>query len=109
MPLYEYRCAQCGPFDHRRVPEEANAPLPCPRCGAPARRVYTAPATPSRSGPRGGGGAGGRGRGVPGRGGGPLAGAGAADRARVDRALSGEPVVTGRPQGRPLPSRGHPH
>ena len=89
MPLYEYRCAQCGPFDHRRVTEEANAPLPCPRCGAPARRVYTAPATRTRTGP--------------------LAGAGSADRARVDRALSGEPVVTGRPQGRPLPSRGHPH
>lgn len=89
MPLYEYRCPQCGPFDHRRETARANEPLPCPQCAAPARRVYTAPATPARSGP--------------------LAGAGAADRARVDRALSGEPVVTGRPQGRRLPTRGHRH
>jgi putative FmdB family regulatory protein len=87
MPLYEYRCEQCGPFDHRRDAEQANVPVPCPRCEAPARRVYTPPWTRT----------------------GPAAGASAAERARVDRALSGEPVVTGRPQGRPVPSRGHRH
>lgn len=89
MPLYEYRCAQCGPFDVRRDAEQASAPLPCPECSAPARRVYTAPGTRIRTGS--------------------LAGAGAADRARVDRALSGEPTVTTRPSGRPLPGRNHRH
>ncbi len=42
MPLYEYRCPQCGPFDVRRTLEEASTPLSCPTCTAPARRVYTA-------------------------------------------------------------------
>jgi putative FmdB family regulatory protein len=89
MPLYEYRCEQCGPFDHRRDTDQASAPLDCPLCAAPARRVYTAPGIRTRKGP--------------------LAGAGRADRARADRALTGEPVVTGPPQGRRLPFSGHPH
>lgn len=89
MPLYEYRCADCGPFDHWRDPDQANAPLTCPRCSAPARRVYTAPGIHKRTAP--------------------LAGAGTADRARIDRALTGEPTVTTRPGRRPLPVHGHRH
>ncbi len=89
MPLYEYRCAQCGPFDHRRDAEQASTPLTCPRCWAPARRVYTPPAIHKRTGP--------------------LAGASAADRARVDRALTGEPTVTTQLGGRPLPAHSHRH
>jgi putative FmdB family regulatory protein len=89
MPLYEYRCPLCGPFDLRRDVEQASAPLSCPTCAAPARRVYTAPGTTTR--------------------GGSLSGASATDRRRVDRALSGEPVVTGRPRGRRLPTGGHHH
>lgn len=89
MPLYEYRCPQCGPFDVRRTLEEASTPLSCPACTAPARRVYTPPGTASLNRL--------------------LSGAGAADRRRVDRALSGEPVVTGPPRGRRLPTGGHPH
>lgn len=87
MPLYEYRCAQCGAFEHRRDTEHANAPLLCPACSAPARRIYTAPHTRT----------------------GPLARADAADRARIGRALTGEPVITPAPQGRPLPTRSHRH
>lgn len=89
MPTYEYRCEQCGPFDQRRDAEQANAPLTCPRCWAPARRVYTPPGIHKRTGS--------------------LAEAGAAGRARIDRALTGEPTVTTRPRGRPLPVHGHRH
>ena len=89
MPLYTYRCTDCGPFDSRRGVDEAALPLPCPTCAGPARRVYTAPGLRSRSGP--------------------LAGAGAADRALVDRALTGEPTVTSRPTGRRLPGGTHRH
>ena len=89
MPLYEYRCPQCGPFDLRRAVEEASAPLSCPTCDAPVRRVYTAPGTATLNGP--------------------LSGAAAAERARVDRARSGEPVVTGPGRGRRLPTGGHHH
>jgi putative FmdB family regulatory protein len=89
MPLYEYRCPQCGPFDLRRAVEEASAPLECPTCDAPARRVYSAPGTTSVKGP--------------------LSRASAAERARIDRSLSGEPVVTGPARGRRLPTGGHHH
>ena len=89
MLLYEYRCPQCGPFDSRRDAEQANVPLPCPTCSTAARRVYTAPGTTVRTGA--------------------LAGASRHDRARIDRAISGEPTVSGRPGGRPLPARGHRH
>ena len=89
MPLYEYRCQQCGPFDHRRSAEDASRPLPCPRCSTPANRVYTPLASPTRIRTS--------------------TAVNAVDRARVDRARSGEPVITGPPAGRRLRSRGHPH
>lgn len=89
MPVYEYRCPACGPFDVRRGFEQAVQPAPCPTCSSPARRVYTAPATRSRSGP--------------------FAGASAADRALLDRARSGEPTLTTARSGPRLPSRPHRH
>ena len=89
VPLYEYRCPRCGPFDRRRDPEQASAPLPCPTCSASARRVYTVPATTTRRGP--------------------LAGASPSDRARIDRAISGEPTITGQSTGRRLPRPAHHH
>ncbi len=84
MPLYEYRCQHCGPFDHRRSAEDASRPLPCPRCSTPANRVYTPLASPTRNRTSTAANA-------------------------VDRAHSGEPVITGPPAGRRLHSRGHPH
>lgn len=89
MPLYEYRCPQCGPFDRRRDPEQASAPMPCPTCSASARRVYTVPATTTRKGS--------------------LAGAGQRDRALIERAQSGEPRVTSQPAGRRCHRPAHHH
>ena len=45
MVTYQYRCADCGDVDVRRAMGEATARLPCPRCGATARRLYTSPHT----------------------------------------------------------------
>ncbi len=90
MPLYEFRCPQCGPFDLRRDMQDVADAAVCPSCDQPARRVYTV----SAGRPWGG----------------PLRDAGKADRARVERARSGEPVITGPPSGRRFPRRsGHHH
>jgi putative FmdB family regulatory protein len=82
MPLYEFRCSGCGPFELHRAMQDAAATAPCPACATPAPRHY--------------------GVGVPRRPGGALRDAGRADRGRVDRARSGEPVFTGPPSGRRL-------
>ena len=84
MPLYEFRCPECGPFERHRAMAQASTPVPCPTCSGPAPRVYT----PLRA--------------LIGRG----SGAGAD---RLDRAVSGEPVITGRPTGRRLPRTAHRH
>jgi putative FmdB family regulatory protein len=89
VPLYEYHCPRCGPFDRRRDHEQATVPMACPTCSAAARRVYTAPATMVRRGP--------------------LAGASPGDRARIDRAISGEPTVDAQPGGRRPPRPAHHH
>ncbi len=35
MPIYEYRCQECGArFDARRAMKDADAPIVCPVCGA---------------------------------------------------------------------------
>lgn len=40
MPLYEYRCENCGhTFDVTHAVGET--PGPCPVCGGPARRLFT--------------------------------------------------------------------
>ena len=80
MPLYEFRCPHCGPFDLRRDMRDAGSAADCPACAGPAQRSYAVAA------------------GGPVRG--PLRDAGRADRARMDRAISGEPVITGPPSGR---------
>jgi putative FmdB family regulatory protein len=90
VPLYEFRCPSCGPFDLRRDMREAAQAAHCPSCGRPAQRRYTV----SRAGPSTG----------------LLRGADKRDRARADRALSGEPVITGPPSGRRFPrAGGHRH
>ncbi|ESA38426.1 regulatory family [Leptolyngbya sp. Heron Island J] len=43
MPLYDYKCADCGPFDVWRKMAEVTTPLSCPSCGVIATRVFTAP------------------------------------------------------------------
>ena len=41
MPVYEFVCENCGPFEQRRSFEEAGDPMACPSCGREARRVYS--------------------------------------------------------------------
>jgi putative FmdB family regulatory protein len=90
VPLYEFRCPDCGPFDLRRDMQDAAATAPCPSCGRPAGRYYGVRVGRPPTGA--------------------LRDAGRADRARLDRARSGEPVVTGPPSGRRLPrGGGHRH
>ena len=90
MPLYEFRCPDCGPFDLRCTMHDAAATAPCPSCDRPAGRRYSVGVGRSQDGA--------------------LRDAGRADRARVDRARSGEPMVTGPPSGRRLSrARSHRH
>jgi putative FmdB family regulatory protein len=86
VPVYEFRCARCGPFDLRCGMADAAAEAPCPSCGRPAGRWYGVGAARVPTGA--------------------LRDAGRGDRARADRARSGEPVVTGPPSGRRLPRPG---
>ncbi|WP_188189152.1 FmdB family zinc ribbon protein [Nonomuraea sp. SYSU D8015] len=43
MATYQYRCAECGPFDVRRPIGEARPEEPCDGCGHRSRRVFTSP------------------------------------------------------------------
>lgn len=89
MPSYEFRCANCGPFEEFRSLAETVTPARCPACASLARRVYTAPGFSVR--------------------GGALRDAGATTRRFADRAASGEPTMTGPPSGRRFPASRHVH
>ncbi len=39
MPIYDYRCVTCGPFEAMRRMAERDEPGSCPRCGMMADRV----------------------------------------------------------------------
>lgn len=43
MPLYAYRCTDCLDFEVSAAMGEAAASLPCPACGTPSPRRFTAP------------------------------------------------------------------
>jgi putative FmdB family regulatory protein len=43
MPLYEFRCSDCGLFEEWRKLAESSAPAFCPQCAAGAKRVFSAP------------------------------------------------------------------
>ena len=43
MPLYEFKCDECGVFDQWRTMAESSAPANCPECQAPAKRIFSAP------------------------------------------------------------------
>ena len=43
MPVYEFFCEICGPFEQRRDIGQASDPLDCPNCRTRARRVFSAP------------------------------------------------------------------
>ncbi|GAC1568005.1 MAG: hypothetical protein NVS2B3_09270 [Vulcanimicrobiaceae bacterium] len=77
MPLYEFACTTCGPFERRLSFDEAREAQTCPACARSSARVFSATyfrATPSASD---------LGR--------------ASDRDRMKRARSGEPRLERRP------------
>lgn len=43
MPLYEFKCDQCGVFDQWRSMAESGQPAHCPSCEEPAKRLFSAP------------------------------------------------------------------
>lgn len=45
MPIYEFICESCGPFERRRPFAEAGDPMACPACRSEAGRVYSVPNT----------------------------------------------------------------
>lgn len=47
MALYDYLCAECGPFEVSRPIGTAGQRESCPECGQPAERTYSAPAVTS--------------------------------------------------------------
>ena len=43
MPLYDYRCDQCGVFEGWAKMANSSQPAVCPSCGQAAGRLVTAP------------------------------------------------------------------
>ena len=43
MPIYDYLCATCGPFEERRPMSESKTAAPCSICRNPAPRLPGAP------------------------------------------------------------------
>ena len=85
MPIYEYTCETCGPFELWQPMRDASAARSCPACATPARRHFTPPGVARTPAPL---------------------------RAARDRELRSahEPEVVSAPSGRPLPVHlGHAH
>jgi putative FmdB family regulatory protein len=49
MPVYEFVCEDCGPFEEQRTFAESGDPASCPECETEARRVYSMPSFTSLS------------------------------------------------------------
>jgi putative FmdB family regulatory protein len=43
MPLYEFKCNDCGIFDAWRAIAEYDRPANCPDCDRPAKRIFSPP------------------------------------------------------------------
>ncbi|WP_373539808.1 FmdB family zinc ribbon protein [Chamaesiphon sp.] len=41
MPLYEFRCNDCGIFDEWRTMSESSSPAHCPDCQESAKRIFS--------------------------------------------------------------------
>lgn len=50
MPLYEFQCNDCGPFEAWRTMAEAMSPMNCPTCEEAAKRIFSAPSVMLNSG-----------------------------------------------------------
>lgn len=44
MPLYNYTCDQCGPFEQWQSMSQSSAPNNCIQCGASSERAVSTPA-----------------------------------------------------------------
>jgi putative FmdB family regulatory protein len=99
MPVYDYLCRACGPFEARAELSAAGLATVCPSCEMPAARAFSAP---GGRGPR-------RQR--------QLEGLTAPALARVDRATAGGAASVGAMPagaridrgGRPVPAHSHAH
>jgi putative FmdB family regulatory protein len=95
VPIYQFTCETCGPFERRRDAASAGEPAACETCGTPARRVFAAPMTRAP--------------------GDPFASASRDVRARAERSRTGEPMVShghtpaGRPAGQVMHEFKHDH
>jgi putative FmdB family regulatory protein len=49
MPLYEFRCNECGVFDVWRSMSESSTPAHCPECTKPGQRIFSPVMTLSRT------------------------------------------------------------
>jgi len=43
MPLYEFECKTCGPFEQWRTLAEVNNPVCCSTCQVVAQRIFSPP------------------------------------------------------------------
>lgn len=43
MPIYEYRCNDCGEFEAMRSLSDYNTPIDCPECGIEAPKIFSPP------------------------------------------------------------------
>jgi putative FmdB family regulatory protein len=43
MPLYEFQCETCGPFEQWRTLAETSNPMLCPSCQSVAKRLFSPP------------------------------------------------------------------
>jgi len=43
MPIYDYTCPHCGPFEVMRPMADYEKPAPCPQCGTDSARLVSAP------------------------------------------------------------------
>jgi putative FmdB family regulatory protein len=50
MPLYEFRCEICGPFEQWRTLAEVGTLMLCPTCQAVAKRLFSPPSVNLNSG-----------------------------------------------------------
>jgi putative FmdB family regulatory protein len=49
MPLYEFKCDECGLFDQWRTMAESSLPVACPSCEKLGKRIFSPPALLSGS------------------------------------------------------------
>jgi len=50
MPVYDYQCPHCGPFEAVRKMAEYKEPNACPWCSSPAPRIASSPQLNTMSG-----------------------------------------------------------